>query len=76
MFLTHEARTSANADVFVPFTRINDGKMYMMSIKPSTGLEFLKFVSSIRPGKHLKHPYFKAFDVTDAKIDFPEKTNV
>ena len=72
VILTHEARTSASGDIFAPFVRVDDGKMYMLAVDSSSRLEVFKYFSSISSGNHVYHPNFQCYDVTEVSIEGPK----
>ncbi|CAI2360073.1 unnamed protein product [Moneuplotes crassus] len=48
---THECRRSGSKEVFAPFTRINDGKMFLCGFKECSKLEMLMMMAKVSTGK-------------------------
>ena len=69
--VTHEVKSSINDEVFAPFTRINDGKMFIAGVKKATKIESLRYLSKVSNGTHLDYERYFYMEVTDLKIKNP-----
>jgi len=69
---THEIRSSLSEEVVAPFTRINDGNMYIFGVKDSNKISALKWVAKVSDGGHLIWDKYFSKKVTELKIKNPE----
>lgn len=69
---THEIRSSINSEIVAPFTRINDGNMYLFGMKACNRFAAIKYLSRVSDHTHLTYEKFFFQKVTELKIKNPE----
>lgn len=72
MFLTvvtHEMRSSLSNEVLAPFSRIDDGRMYIMGIEPNGKVQAAKFLNKMMKSNHVDLDYVKIQEATEVKIE-------
>mmetsp|Transcript_313 Transcript_313/g.311 ORF Transcript_313/g.311 Transcript_313/m.311 type:complete len:88 (+) Transcript_313:607-870(+) len=70
--VTHEARSSVSNEVGAPFTRINDGSMYIIGVKESTRIEAFNYLNRISEGTHCTYDRFFYQKATELKFKNPK----
>lgn len=70
--VTHEIRSSINEEVFAPFVRVNDGKMYVVGVKECSKLGALGYLSKVSEGTHLNYHKFFFQKASALRIKNPE----
>ena len=66
--VTHEARSSLTNEIFLPFARIDDSKMYVWSIERLSKFNSLKFLNKLQAGKHVNMNEFSVREATEVKL--------
>ena len=69
--VTHEVRSSINDEIFAPFARLNDNKMYLVGVKKSSKIEALTYLSRVTEGTHLEYDKYFYIETTELKIRNP-----
>lgn len=69
--VTHEVRSSINDEIFAPFARINDNKMYIAGLKSSSKIEALTYLTRVSNGTHLDFERYFFVEVSSLKIKNP-----
>mmetsp|Transcript_25612 Transcript_25612/g.29424 ORF Transcript_25612/g.29424 Transcript_25612/m.29424 type:complete len:197 (+) Transcript_25612:822-1412(+) len=70
--VTHEVKSSINKEVFAPFARVNDGKMYIVGVKNVGKIGGLRYLFNVSNGTHLDYERFFFIAVSELKIKNPE----
>jgi len=70
--ITHENRDSKTKDINAPFTRINDGCMYLFGMKRASKLEALGYLNRVSEGTHLGYEKFFYKKVTEVSFKNPK----
>lgn len=67
---THEIRRTGHKDIVAPFTRINDGKMFLVGFQKASKLEALNLLTKIQNGgSHLGMKKFFHRQLTQIRFE-------
>lgn len=69
--VTHEVKSSINDEVFAPFARINDRKMFIAGLKSSSKIEALTYLTRVSKGTHIDFDRYFFLEVSSLKIKNP-----
>jgi diacylglycerol kinase family enzyme len=72
--LTHEAASSVEYQWYAPFTRINDGEVYLIGVHKLNKTELSKFTWMLNKGIHYKHQKVTIEKASEFKIKNPPGT--
>ena len=70
--VTHEGMSSENEDILAPFARLNDGKMYLLTLEPMTRAAAIEFNNKIKSSDHVFHHKFSVYEASEIKFEHPE----
>ena len=67
--LTHEARSSLSNEIFIPFARMNDCKLYVASLGHLSKFGSLGFLGRLQNGNHINMREFHVREATEVEIE-------
>lgn len=73
--LTHEGKSSENDQVLLPYSRLNDGKMYLVTLEPISRTEILSLSNKIKNKEHLNMSKLSVYETTEIKFEHKEPTH-